>query len=227
MSYLELLSKEQQELIVKHLELVIEANKVVNLTRIESIEEGLVLHVEDSLSALDELKCAPKGRYADIGSGGGYPGIPLSIATGRETVLIDSRQKKMKIVESILEKIGIEKQVKVFAGRAELYARNNSSCFSVITARALAKLSVIMELASPLLVDGGHLVCYKSQIETEEENAAHRAQSLTGMKKISDRSFVLDNEYERRIVVFEKQGKSKLKLPRLEGEAQRKPLGYK
>ena len=78
------------DLLRRHLELVIEANKTTNITRIESMEEGMVLHVEDSLVGLPELEAAPAGRYADLGSGAGYPGIPLAVETGRETLLVDS-----------------------------------------------------------------------------------------------------------------------------------------
>lgn len=214
----------QRELITKHLDLVIEANNKVNLTRIENIEEAKILHIEDSLSALSEMENAPAGLYGDLGSGAGYPGIPLAIATGRTTVLVDARKKKMEVVEEIVRELGLSNQVTVFAGRAELLARTRASQFSVLTARALSKLSVLMELASPLLSDGGHLICFKSNIEEEEMNHALAIQRKVGMRLISDRSFTLGEEYARRIVVFERHGKPAVKLPRLEGQAQKNPL---
>ena len=81
---------DEKQLIRKHLELVLEANETTNLTRIDTFDEGMLLHVEDSLAGLDEVKQAPPGLYGDMGTGGGYPGIPLAIMTKRETVLIDS-----------------------------------------------------------------------------------------------------------------------------------------
>ena len=88
------LPSQQQELIKRHLDLVIEANKTMNLTRIDTVEEGMLLHVEDSLVGLDELNQAPDGLYGDLGTGAGYPGIPLAIASGRETTLIESKSIK-------------------------------------------------------------------------------------------------------------------------------------
>lgn len=226
MDVYEKLTENQKHLMEQHLKLVMKANEVVNLTRIDTFDDGLVLHIEDSLSALKEVNDAPEGKLADMGSGAGFPGIPLAIATGRKTILIDARQKKMKLVESMIEEMGLNDQIEVFAGRAELLARKNVDAFAVITARALAKLSVLMELASPLLKQGGRLVCYKAHVDEEELEQAYRIESLVAMKHISDRSFILNGEYERRIIVFEKQGKPKIKLPRREGEAQNNPLHY-
>ena len=221
---LEQFDEEKQLLMRKHLQLVMEANKKVNLTRIDTFKEGLILHVEDSLSALLEMNSAPKGLYGDMGSGAGYPGIPLAIASGRKTVLIDSRQKKMKVVGEIIGELGLEDKVETFAGRAELLARKNPACFAVLTARALSQLSVLLELASPLLEKGGQLICYKAALEDSEMERALGIQRQVGMNLCSDRSFKLCGEYDRRILVFEKTGKSRIKLPRKEGEAQKNPL---
>lgn len=223
MSVFEELDQTKRELIQKHLELVIKANETSNLTRITSADEAVVLHVEDSLSALPEMETAPDGLYGDMGSGAGFPGIPLAIATGRPTLLIDARKKKMDILSSIIKELGLEDQVNVYAGRAELLARSRAGEFSVLTARALSKLSVLMELASPLLANNGLLICYKSHIEEEEMDDALRVQKLVGMKLDSDRSFMLE-DYERRIVTFRKVGKPRINLPRLEGQAQKNPL---
>ena len=224
MKYFESLSSHQKELIERHLDLVIEANASLNLTRIASKEEGMVLHVEDCLSALPEFNGCPDGVYADMGSGAGYPGIPLSIASGRKTLLVDARKKKMDAVEAMIASLGLDGQIDVFAGRAELLARKNAVSFSVVTARALSQLSVLLELASPLLRRGGKLICYKAHVEDEELENALRVQKLVGMEMESDRSFMLDERYYRRIIVFEKTGKSKITLPRQEGIAQKKPL---
>ena len=222
--YLEQLSEEQRKLVLRHLELVVEANKTTNLTRIDDWDEALLLHIEDSLAALEEINDCKQGPYADIGSGAGFPGIPLAIATGRKTTLVDARQKKMKVVDGIIESLGLEDQVRTFAGRAELLARSESNCFAVVTARALAKLSVLMELASPLLMKGGMLVCYKANLEDEELNHAKSIQKKTGMNIKNIRHFKLADEYDRTIVTIEKAAKPTIPLPRLEGQAQKNPL---
>ena len=125
------LTTEEQRLIAEHLALVLEANKTLNLTRIETVEDGMILHVEDSLAALDEVNAAPSGMLVDVGSGGGYPGIPLAIATKRDTLLVDARQKKVEALASIIEQLDLSRSISVVAGRAELLARKQPECCSV------------------------------------------------------------------------------------------------
>ena len=224
MSVFETLPREKRELIEEHLRLVIAANERLNLTRIDTFEEGMTLHVEDSLAALEELSAAPKGLYGDLGSGAGYPGVPLAVASERPTTLIDTRKKKMGAVAEIIEELGLEKQISVYAGRAELLARQNPGVYTALTARALAELAVLLELASPLLARGGVLICYKAKVDEAEYARAERVQPLVGMTLKSDREFMLNGEYRRRILVFEKIANSTIKLPRKEGEAQKNPL---
>lgn len=218
------LENRQKDLIAKHLELTIEANKMLNLTRIDTAADGMLLHVEDSLAGIQEMREAPDGLYGDLGSGAGYPGIPLAIATGRQTTLVDSRKKKMLAVEQMIDSLGLSDQIEVYAGRAELLARTRASQFAVLSARALAQMSVLMELANPLLVEGGHLICYKAQVSEDEYEHARALEKMLSMHIVSDREFTLDEEYQRRIIVFEKTGKAQVKLPRLEGMAQKQPL---
>ena len=209
----------------RYLDLILEANKRTNLTRITSREEAEVLHLEDSWVGLPEINRAPDGRYGDLGSGGGFPGVPIALATGRETVLVDSVKKKMAIVDSVLDELGIGEQVSTYRGRIEELALSQPQSFSVLTARALARLGALLELASPLLVKGGVLVCYKAQLSEEELKEARCVESMLGMRLISTREVMLsDGETKRTIVAFEKVGKSLVKLPRRIGAAQRNPL---
>lgn len=211
-----------EELLKRHLELVIEANKITNITRINTWEEGMLLHVEDSLIGLPEINKAPEGWYVDIGTGAGYPGIPLAIETGRQTLLADSVGKKTKILDSIITELNLN-NVQTYTGRIEDLAVDYPGKFSVVTARALSRLSVLMEFASPLLTKGGHLICYKANIEDEERNHALSLQSTLGMKLFSERTVDL-KDCHRTIICFEKTGKPKIKLPRKVSFAQKKPL---
>ena len=111
------LTREQHELLLKHLSLVIEENKVTNLTRIDSLESGRLLHIEDSLAAVPECLDAPQGPVADLGTGGGFPGIPLAVATGRSVDLVDSVGKKTKALDRIIEKLGLSATVRTYNGR--------------------------------------------------------------------------------------------------------------
>ena len=211
-----------EDLLQRHLELVIEANKTTNITRISSWEDGMLLHVEDSLVGLPELSAAPEGWYADIGSGAGYPGIPLAIETERRTLLVDSVGKKTAILDGFIEELGLS-NVTTYTGRIEDLARDYPYGFMAITARALAQLSILMELAAPLLQKGGRLICYKAHVEQQELNHALALQDKLGMKLVSERIVALE-DHQRRIICFEKTAKEKIKLPRKTGMAQKRPL---
>lgn len=224
MGIFESLPPRQRELIEEHLRLVISANERVNLTRIDSFDEGMLLHVEDSLAGLAELNKAPDGLYGDLGSGAGYPGIPLAIASGRQSVLIDARKKKMDVMQDIIGELGLSNQISVFAGRAELLARMQSKRYVALTARALSQLPVLLELASPLLEKGGLLICYKANLPDDELNDAKQIRKLVGMSLQSDRGFMLGDGYTRRLLVFVKTDEPTIKLPRQEGIAQKHPL---
>ncbi|WP_370798217.1 16S rRNA (guanine(527)-N(7))-methyltransferase RsmG [Adlercreutzia equolifaciens] len=212
-------------LMQRYLDSILEANKVTNLTRITDGEQARLLHIEDSLVGLPEVNEAPTGLYGDLGSGGGFPGVPLALATGRKTLLVDSVKKKMAIVQSALDDLSLSEQISTSSERIEDLPLEYKEKFAVLTARALSKLVSLIELASPLLKKGGRLVCYKAQLSSEELEEALAVQDLVGMKMISQREICLsDGEITRTIVVFEKIGKSRIKLPRRIGLAQKQPL---
>lgn len=212
-------------LMQRYLDSILEANKVTNLTRITDGEQARLLHIEDSLVGLPEVNEAPTGLYGDLGSGGGFPGVPLALATGRKTLLVDSVKKKMAIVQSALDDLSLSEQISTSSERIEDLPLEYKEKFAVLTARALSKLVSLIELASPLLKNGGRLVCYKAQLSSEELEEALAVQDLVGMKMISQREICLsDGETTRTIVVFAKIGKSRIKLPRRIGLAQKQPL---
>ena len=198
-------------------------NELVNLTRISSYQAGQVLHIEDSLAGVQDIMNAPAGSYADLGTGGGFPGITLAIATGRNTLLVDSVAKKAKALDKIVEELGIQDTVSTFAGRIEELSLQRPGEFAVLTARALTALPSLIELASPLLSMGGRLVCYKSiQYESELEWAL-KIQEKVGMRHVSTREFVLSDGTPRAILTFEKNAEPQVRLPRRPGMAQKRP----
>ncbi len=211
-------------LLMDDLNAVIRINESINLTRIASEDAGVVRHLEDSLLGLKYLNEAPEGRYGDLGTGGGFPGIPLAIMTGRETVLIDSVQKKINALLSIVDELGLSSRVSGYAGRIEDLAVVEPESFSALTARALSSLPSLMELASPLLSKGGYLICYKAKPEQEETDSAIKLQKRLGLKLVSRETFTLTDGSTRCFFVFEKVDKPKVKLPRRVGMAQRNPL---
>lgn len=224
MNLREHISDQQKQLLLKHLELVIEVNKSLNLTRIKTIDDGKLLHIEDSLSALPEIKDAPDGPYADLGSGGGFPGIPLAIMTGRETLLVDSVKKKMAALDHIISELELS-NVHTYDGRIEELSKNRPEEFSVVTARALTALPSLLELASPLLRENGVLVCYKAQMVEDEATWGKSIAQKLGFTLESERTFFLsDKKTQRTILAFRKDAKSEISLPRKTGLAQKRPL---
>lgn len=218
------LPTERSELIAAHARWLIETNETVNLTAIKNPEDVLRLHVQDSLTAMVELSAAPEGLALDLGTGGGFPGFPLSVAADRSFVLLDSIQKKSVVLGSFLEACGWTKAVAV-SGRAESHAIEHVGQYSVVVVRAVAELPALVELASPLLAQGGRLIAMKGRLGEDERSRSVAVGSLTGMRELSVRGLRLPDEGEARaIAVFERFGDSNVSLPRRIGMAQKKPL---
>lgn len=218
------ISSHKQARMEQYLKAVLEVNKKVNLTRIDSFKQGLLLHIEDSLGGLPEFMDAPLGPALDLGSGGGFPGVPLSLAAERPIVLLDSVEKKVKAVRTILSDLNLGSSISAQVGRAEERALKFPSSFSVIVARAVSSLPSLCELASPLLHNDGQLICYKSNEYRDELEQAKAISKKVAMKFVSARELVLsDDVTERTIIVFEKSGEPTVKLPRRPGMAQKRP----
>lgn len=210
---------------VSYLSEVLVANQRVNLTAIREMDDALRLHLEDSLSALPEVDEAPEGVLLDIGTGGGFPGVPLGIATGRPVVLADSVRKKVAVVDEILAAMIPPIEYRTCSERVESIAMQEKGRYACVTARAVSELPALVELASPLLMDGGRLVALKAQLPFEEFERAERVAGMVGMSHVSTRRFKLPRgDEERAVVVFERRGKAKVTLPRRIGLAQNQPL---
>lgn len=217
-------SIEQRKLLDLHLQLVIKENKITNLTRIIDWDSAQILHIEDSLVGLPEIISAPSGKYLDMGTGAGFPGIPIAIMTKRETVLADSVGKKTKALDRIIDTLDIASHVSTYNGRIEELSLISPESFSVISARALSSLASLLELSSPLLQKNGYLVCYKSQDVDDELKHAKSVADKLGFEYRSRRDTLLsDGVTERSIIVFKKIHEPLVILPRRIGIAQKKP----
>jgi 16S rRNA (guanine527-N7)-methyltransferase len=214
--------RETIDALARHLELVLETNKVLNLTSIDP-DAAVPLHVLDSCSALPYLMRAPDGPFADIGSGPGYPGIPLALLTHRPASLVESVRKKAAFLERTVEEIRLEATVHPF--RAEELALEQPEAFAAVTARALSALPSLVELAAPLLVHSGLLVCLKGRPEDDELRRGDIAAQRCGLKRIdTDPVSVPGVDASRTIVVYRRESRSSIRLPRRNGLAQRQPL---
>lgn len=217
------ITKEQNALLEKHLDLVLFKNQQLNLTAIKDKDEAKVLHLEDSLAGLEELNSID-GEFVDMGSGAGFPGIPLSIISGKKSTLVETVGKKADCLKSFIDELNLEAQVSVSNKRIEELAVQRPNSYAAATARALSSLSSLLELAAPLLVINGILICYKASNIDEELNSALNITKKLGFEFVSNRKYILSNNTEHRIVVFRKVKEADVKLPRKLGFAQKKPF---
>ena len=220
-------SQEQAQLLLKHLDLVIEKNKVMNLTRITNPDDAVVLHVVDSLLPLASKHYDTSLRsYLDIGTGAGFPGIPLAVMTHAHGVLIDSVGKKVSAVREFITELGLGNRVEACAIRAEELAKTRMGSFDLVIARAVAQTNTLIEYAAPFLVTGGLLMVCKANPTDEELSHADSAASICGLENVSRETFELPNGLgHREILTYKKLRKPSIKLPRRVGMAQHEPLG--
>ncbi len=217
----------QARQLVKHLLLVIEKNKVVNLTRITDPLEAVTLHVVDSLLPLacPGVAMDRSTRFMDIGTGAGFPGIPLGIMTGAHGLLVDSVNKKVLAVGEFAAQLGLT-ALHALHARVEDYASEYPRSQDYVFARAVAQSNVIIEYAAPLLKNEGMLVLEKARPSEEELEHAARAAEICGLDRVSRETFELPRELgHREILIYIQKRKPSILLPRKAGEAKRFPLG--
>lgn len=214
------------EALVSHLDLVVEKNRSLNLTRITSPEEAIRLHLLDSLAVLHSLVDAPPGPVMDLGTGAGFPGIPIALTTNRPVVLVESVKKKAAAVSEFCSALGLDERVRVLPLRAEEVAALEPRSASVVVARALTALPSLLELAAPLLVPGGVLVALKARPEPEEITAGDRVARIVGFDPASiERMELPGGDEQRTILTYRMARTSSVALPRRTGLAQKEPLG--
>lgn len=208
--------------------LLIEKNKVLNLTAIEDPEEIEIKHFIDSIvgaNIIDELT-GESFRMIDVGCGGGFPGIPLAVLFDRADVtMMDSLNKKIAFVNEAIEKLEL-RNARAIAARAEDFARTEErESFDICVSRAVADMAVLLEYCLPLVKVDGYCVLYKSgKCEDELENAGEALKVLGGgwaeIKK-----FTLPKEAgERSIVVIRKEKAAPDKYPRRPGKPLKSPI---
>ena len=172
------LDRPAREAIDGHVRLLLAWNTAINLTSVRDPAEIAIRHVADSLTAVDVVRAAGVEAVLDVGSGGGFPGIPLAAAVASsEALLIDSVGKKARFLGVAAEAIGLGGRVRVGSVRAEALAADprHRGRWPAVTARAVAPLAELVELAFPLLAPGGMLIAWKGGDLDGELAAARRA----------------------------------------------------
>lgn len=208
--------------LARHARAVLETNAVMNLTSVPEAD-FVPLHILDSLSALPYLRAEGPGVFVDLGSGAGYPGIPLAIMSGRPVVLVESVRKKAAFLEAVCAELRLEATVRPV--RAEELALECPGSFDVVVARALSSLPSLVELAAPLLRQGGVLVCMKGRPDPSELLRGEAAAAKCGL--VMERADAVEVPFvdaARTIVIYRKSGPARMRLPRRNGLAQRQPL---
>ena len=220
------LSEKQFLQFEKYYELLTEWNSFMNLTAITEHEEVLKKHFLDSLSIVKAVKMEDIHTVMDIGTGAGFPGIPLKISYPHlKVVLLDSLGKRVKFLNHVINELGLE-DISAIHGRAEDFARQAEyrEQFDLCVSRAVANLSSLSEYCLPYTRQNCLFVSYKSgKVEEELENAK-RAISLLGGKVEYVSKFMLTDAGERALVVIRKEKHTPNKYPRKAGLPSREPL---
>lgn len=222
-------SQHQLLLVMHHLYLMYQKNAFINLTSIRTMPDGLILHSLDSLlfaKVIDEYIALDSYALAlDMGTGGGFPGIPLAAVSNFNVELLDSVGKKVNACNEFVEEMGLEDRVHASHARLEEFVKETGRAFDIVTARALAKLDVLIEYAEPYVKRDGYLFFGKANPDAQEIRDAKIVAKICGFEIVSRETFELpDNFGHREIVVLRKISKSKVRLPRKNGEAKNNPL---
>ena len=209
-----------------HVRMLLAWTTAINLTAIREPAEVALRHVVDSLSAVPWLRPSGPLRAVDLGSGGGFPGIPLAIARpDLAMTLLEPIAKRSRFLTAAVAAVGFGDRIAVVTARAEGLAvdRAQRATWSIVTARAVAPLAELVELAFPLLAPGGSLVAWKRGDLATELAAADRATSALGGGLIEVRELPVDGLVDHRLVVVTRTGGVPDAYPRDPAARRRRP----
>lgn len=206
-----------------YMNLLLQWNEKINLTAITNEDDIILKHFVDSLTVMKYIN--NNDSVIDIGTGAGFPGIPLSIMNGNiKLTLMDSLNKRINFLNEIVKELDL-KNVKTIHSRAEELARNKiyRENFDIAVSRAVANLCTLSEYMLPFIKVGGKCICMKGPNIDDEVNNAKNAIRELGGKIVKIDNFMLENN-ERNIVIIEKISSTKSKYPRKAGIPSKDPL---
>jgi len=209
----------------KYFHFLIEYNKITNLTRITEEKDVYYKHFFDSLSVIQSVDVNEIKSLCDMGAGAGFPSIPIKILYPHlEVTIIDSLGKRITFLNQLVKLLKLER-VNIIYDRIEKYAEKNREKFDLVTARALGKLPIILELGMPMVKINGLFLAYKSKQYQEEIELSKKAISILGGKLEKTNIFSIPHSFgERAHVMIRKIKKSPLKYPRVFSAIKKKNL---
>ena len=219
------ISDNQLEKFDKYMRLLLEWNEKINLTSIVEPDEVKIKHFLDSLTVLKYIH--DDDKVIDIGTGAGFPGIPLKIMKpDAKITLLDSLNKRINFLNIVIEELGL-KNIETIHGRAEEFARNKMyrEKYDVAVSRAVANLSTLTEYMLPFVKVGGKCICMKgANVKEEVDKAKNAIQELGGKIEKIDNFYLSNNDNERNIIIIKKIKETKSKYPRKARMTSKKPL---
>ncbi len=212
---------------MKYYELLVEWNKVMNLTAITDFDEVCKKHFIDSLSLVKAYDVSSIKTLIDIGTGAGFPGIPLKIVfPDLQVTLLDSLNKRINFLNAVIDELEL-KNINALHGRAEDFAGKGKlrEQYDVCVSRAVANISTLCEYCIPYVKVGGHFISYKSEKIAEEIVTAKKAISILGGKLENQIEFMIPNsDIYRNLVVISKNNRTPASYPRKAGVPSKNPI---
>lgn len=219
------ISNEQSMKFYKYMELLLRWNESINLTAITEPNEVVLKHFIDSITI--EKYINHNAKIVDVGTGAGFPGIPLSIVRpDLKITLMDSLNKRIKFLDEVVKENQLS-FVNTIHGRAEELGRNTKfrEKFDIATSRAVAPLNVLLEYLVPFVKVGGYCICMKGSNIDEELNDAKKSLELLKCEVEEIENFDLPgSNYSRNIIIIKKIGETSSKYPRKPGTPTKEPL---
>ena len=207
-----------------YMELLLDWNKRVNLTSITEIDDIILKHFVDSLTILKYIK--DKNKLIDVGSGAGFPGIPIAIVKNSlHITLLDSLNKRILFLDEVRNLLNLN-NIETIHGRVEEFGHNNGrEVFDVSVSRAVANLTTLSEYLIPLVKIGGRAICMKgSEIEKELDEAKSAINILGGEIEKIDKFYLPNSDIQRNVVVIRKIRATPKKYPRKPGTPSKDPI---
>ena len=222
------LTEEQLSRFERYYELLIEWNQKMNLTAITEPREVAVKHMIDSFSAWDDSLFSPEASLVDVGTGAGFPGIPLKILYPElRLTLLDSLNKRIRYLQTVVEELGLT-EVRCVHARAEEAARQKEyrEQFDIAVSRAVARLPILAEYCLPFVKKGGIFAALKGMQYEQEAQEARKALGMLGGQLAAVRPVKLPGLEDKRAVIYvRKTGKTPAAYPRKAGTPEKNPLG--